>query len=232
MKKLNRNFKKRVLVALIATTSLAAAENALSAPVTSAATSPVTGHEPTLIAGEIGYSDANSNGKLDIGETVNIKTDGQFSDPDGDEAIAPSYEWLVDGSSVGNSDTYLVTAAELGKRITLRVTPHTDSSITEPADGTPTVYSGELSVVGEGELMAVSISGSPMVSETLTANATCIGASGGEGACETDAVSYQWQIEDSFNTSIFSNIPGATNNTYQPTRTDQKKKIQVVVTEK
>lgn len=232
MKKQNRNFKKRVLAALIATTSLAAAENALSSPVTSATTTPVTGHAPTLSAGEIDYGDANGNSKLDIGETVKIKTAGQFSDPDADDAIEPTYEWLADGNSIGSGNAYAITAAELGKVITLRVTPHTDPNVTEPADGSPTMYNGALSVVRQGELMAVTISGSPIVSDTLTANAICIDASGSEGACDASAVSYQWQIEDSSGSSSFSDIQGVTSDTYQPTKSDQKKKIQVVVTEK
>ncbi len=231
MKKPNRNFKKRVLVALIATTSLAAAENALSSPVTSAATNPVTGHEPTLSKGEINYDDNNGNGKLDVGDTVKIKTAGLFSDPDGDDAIDPTYEWLADGDVIGGEDKYVITSAELGKVITLRVRPHTDPSVTEPADGVATLYDGELSVVGEGELMAVTISGSPIVSGTLTAAATCIDSSGGEAACEDGAVSYQWQLENGVGSGSFFDIAGATDKTYQPTKTDQKKKIQVVVTE-
>ncbi|WP_367317239.1 ZirU family protein [Yersinia sp. 22-579] len=64
--------------------------------------------------------------------------------------------------------------------------------------------------------------GAPIVGDTLTATATCT------KACDT--VNYQWQVEDAVGSGQFTNITGATNQTWQVTTTTQKRKIQVEAT--
>lgn len=63
---------------------------AFAASVTSAATDTVTGHAPTLTAGELVSVDNNSNNVLDTGDTVKVNPAKQFtlSDPDSDPADA------------------------------------------------------------------------------------------------------------------------------------------------
>ena len=43
-------------------------------------------------------------------------------------------------------------------------------------------------------------------------------------------MSYQWQLETGVGTGVFANIAGATNQSYTPVRTDQKRKVQVLAT--
>ncbi|HCR3448523.1 TPA: inverse autotransporter beta domain-containing protein [Citrobacter werkmanii] len=69
----------------------------------------------------------------------------------------------------------------------------------------------------------VVITGNPVVGETLTA--TCNG-----GAC-SGTQTFQWQIEDAVGSAHFVDIAGATHDTYAVQRGDQRKKIQVQVTE-
>lgn len=227
-------FKKHALAMLIVTTSLTATEYALSEPITSAATDSVTGHKPTLTGGAIDFADTNSNGILDIGEIVSVQVEGDFNDSDGDSAITPHYQWMANDSAIdgANDSTYEVRSSELGMAITLRVTPKTDPNITEPAEGDPIQYSGEIQVVDKGSLISVSISGSPMVHDTLTANALCTSESGEAATCEPGSVSYQWQIENSPGSGTFIDIPSQSGEQYQPSKDDQKKKIKVTVTEK
>lgn len=228
------SFKKRTLAVTIASIFFAttAAGYVMAGPITSSPTVAVTGHKPTLGVGEIQFTDTNSNGKLDVGETLGITTDGAFEDIDGDDKGQETYQWMAGASVVGTERDYTVQVSDMGQVITLKVTPHTDPSITEPADGDAVIYGGRFPVVKDGELLAVEISGVPIVNSTLTAETTCIVTGGGEGACSASSLNYQWQIESSPNSGTFTDISGATETTYVVLKGDQKRKVQVVVEEK
>ena len=221
-------FKKQKLACLIGGMFLVLATDALAATVTSSATSPVTGHAPSLTAGKITYADNNSNGVLDKGDEVKIDPNNLFvfSDVDGDTATAETYSWRVDGNEVGTGDTYIITDSDLGKSITLMVTPHTDPGITDPAEGTAIAAVDALKVSAADTILSVAITGgsgnagSPVVSDTLTATPTCTKACG--------TINYQWQIEDASGSGKYVDITGATSNTWQVTTSTQKRKVQVV----
>lgn len=197
------------------------------AVVTSSPTANVLGRAPVVTQSTIVSDNANGNGLIDVGDTLSISSPGAFSDADGDTAIPETYQWRADGVDIpgATNNTYTIVAGDLGKAITVQVTPHTDPAITDPAVGLD-VASNTLSVIAGGTVTGVTVSGEvggyPQVDSVLTATAVCAG-----GACTT--VTYQWQIETGLGTNTFTDISGATGNTYTPVRTDQRLRIQVVV---
>lgn len=230
-------FTKRTLACLIGGMMFGMTADALAATATSTATVAVTGHAPTLTAGDIMFTDANGNGALDVGDTLLIDAahDFNFTDADGDAEVTRTYSWKADGVEVGTSATYVVQAGDLGKTITLDVMPHTDSTITDPSDGAAVTAThdggkaGGLPVAGSDDVVSVAITGgtgtngAPIVNDTLTATPACAG-----GTCPA-GITYKWQVEDAVGSGVYTDITGATNSTWQVTTTTQKRKVQVVV---
>ncbi|QLR73244.1 hypothetical protein HV337_12150 [Citrobacter freundii] len=100
-------------------------------------TDTVKGRVPVITQSTIVSADTNSNGVFDIGDVISISQQGAFSDPDGDAESQRTFQWQADGADISGatSDTYTVTASDLGKKITVLVTPHTDPTITDPDRG-------------------------------------------------------------------------------------------------
>ncbi|WP_261375808.1 ZirU family protein [Yersinia frederiksenii] len=195
--------------------------------ISSTPTSTVRGRAPAVTPSTIVSDNASGNGLIDIGDTLSISTSGTFSDEDGDVALPETYQWQADGIDIpgATGNSYTIITSELGRTITLLVTPHTDPAITDPAEGLP-VASNALTVVAGGTVTGITVTGEvggyPQVDTALTATATCAG-----GACT--GVTYQWQIETGVGTNTFTDISGATSSTYTPVRTDQRLRVQVVV---
>lgn len=201
--------------------------------VTSTPTTTVKGHAPTYTAPTIGHTDTNKNSIIDVGDVLTA-IEGTFDDPDGDAKIAPTWRW--DGTTnPGNGDSYTIVAGDLGKTIQLFVTPNTDPTITDPAVGTE-VGGGTAGAPGTAasvkiaagddllsvEITGIDTSGFPMVGAVLTAEPHCVTTCG--------TLNYQWQIEDAVGSGTFTDITGATSDTYTPAKGDQKRQIQVVAT--
>lgn len=164
------------------------------AAVTSAPTGTVMGRAPVLAAPTMGYTNADSNGLVNEGDTLNaVIQPGDFSDDDGDALSGYTYSWKADGAAVGTDAASLaITAAEKGKKITLSVKAHTDASITEPSDGLAVAGvggaadvdgDGEIDVAADNALVSVAVSGyvsgtTPEVDSTLTATPACLTACG------------------------------------------------------
>ena len=81
------SLKKKTAASITMGFLLSMSVNAVAAIITSSATVPITGHEPTLTAGEITFEDKNANGILDHGDVVKIDPahDFVFADVDGDK---------------------------------------------------------------------------------------------------------------------------------------------------
>ncbi|ECA1879247.1 ZirU family protein [Salmonella enterica] len=228
---------KRTLTCLIGGILIGMTTDALAGTVTSSATEPVTGHAPTLNAGDIKYNDVNGNGVLDTGDTVEIDTahDFVFTDVDGDTEIDRTYSWKVDGTEVATTKTYTIKTEDLGKTIELDVTPHTDATVTAPADGTAVTSThdggqvGGLPIAGGTDVITVTISGgsgvadTPVVGDMLAATPGCV-----NGSCPAN-LTYKWQVEDGVGSGNYTDITGATNATWQVTTATQKRKIRVQV---
>ncbi|EFH7843629.1 hypothetical protein GJ336_19725 [Escherichia coli] len=231
------SFRRKTVANITSGFLLSMSVNAVAAIITSSATVPVTGHEPTLTAGDITFEDTNTNGILDHGDVVKIDPnhDFAFSDADGDKPDTTTprlYSWKIGSSEVAKTETYTIQDKDLGQTITLFVTPQTDKNITEPFQGKPiqaTVngIAGGLQISGSNDVINVvisggtGVSGAPVVNDTLTATPTCT------KACSV--LNYQWQVEDSVNSGKYIDITGATNSTWNVTKETQKRKVQVVV---
>ncbi|MDR0785803.1 MAG: fibronectin type III domain-containing protein, partial [Treponema sp.] len=160
---------------------------------------------------------ASVDGTPQIGQTLTANTSGLG----GDGAV--SYQWQRGDSANGGftnisgatSNIYVLSAADQGKYI----------RVTVSRGG----YSGTVNSVAVGPATApenpaltgsTSVDGTPQIGQTLTANTSGLGGDG--------AVSYQWQRGDSVS-SGFTNISGATSNTYVLSAADQGKYIRVTV---
>ncbi|TGC05114.1 hypothetical protein CRG93_25625 [Escherichia sp. E2593] len=229
--------KKKTAASITMGFLLSMSVNAVAAIITSSATMSITGHEPTLTAGEITFEDKNANGILDHGDIVKIDPahDFAFADVDGDKPDTTTprlYSWKIGSTEVAVTETYTIQDKDLGQTITLFVTPQTDKNITEPFQGKPVQATvngtaGGLPISGSDDVIKVvisggtGVSGAPIVNDTLTATPTCTKACG--------VLNYQWQVEDSVNSGKYIDITGATNSTWKVTKETQKRKVQVVV---
>ncbi|WP_130100427.1 ZirU family protein [Siccibacter turicensis] len=195
----------------------------LASTVFSQPTAVVTGHAPTLTAGQITYEDKNGDHVLSEGDVVKIDSAHPFvfSDSDGDRAAANTYSWKVNGKQVATTETYTIRADDAGKKIQLEVTPHTNPNSSLPADGTAVAATAELQVAANDDVISVAITGKPVVNETLTAVPTCTKACGN--------VKYQWQLEDKAGSNKFVDYPSTTN-TLKVTPQMQRLKVRVTAT--
>ncbi|MEY1580207.1 ZirU family protein [Providencia manganoxydans] len=219
--------------------SLAAAASTTSPiSITSTATAAVIGHAPVLkTAGTVTAKDENGDNVL--GENDTLKASGfVFEDVDGD-TVTISYEWN-DGTKVisgTTGDTLKLTKDLIGKTITVKAIAHTDPTITDPAESKPveaktyldikgtSVGNKGIETVSGSVVKSVTISGTALVNEKLTAAATC------HVACD-GSETYQWQIEKTAGSGTYSDIPSATKKEYTVKGTDQKKTIKVIVSSK
>jgi hypothetical protein len=198
------------------------------AAVTSDPTSTVMGRAPVMAPPSITYVDTNGNGVKDAGDTLTA-VDGTITDADLDTAIASTYRWSDGAADVSITSTHTISVADYGKTLTLFAIPHTDTAITDPADGLEvagTIGSGgEIVVVPSTQLLSVAVTGyvggNPQVDSELTATPTCVTAD-----CGT--VTYQWEIESAPGSGTYASIAGATSSTYTPVRDDQRRMIRVV----
>ncbi|MEV7398033.1 hypothetical protein [Aeromicrobium sp. NPDC092404] len=127
-----------------------------------------------------------------------------------------TYQWLADGAPVTaatTSTTYVVPGGAVGKKISVKVTAAKCMTASASATSPQTAAVPAPTALGHA---VPTITGTPKVGETLTAN---------EGTWTPDGVAftYQWRAEG-------APISGATARTYAPTAADVGKRIQVTVT--
>ena len=163
------------------------------------------------------------SGTAQVGETLTADTSA-IIDEDGLDDVSYSYQWIwsdngADTDIAGETDsTYTLVLADLGKTIKVQVT------FTDDADNEETLTSvATVAVAAAPNRDATgepTISGTPQVDETLTADTSAI--SDGDGLSN---VSYQYQwLRDG------ADIAGQTNSTYRLVSADQDKTIKVRVT--
>jgi hypothetical protein len=240
---------RRLHLALLATCVGLAMAGAASAQttVTSPETGTVTGRQPVVATATITGTQATP-GVWRAGDTLTAVY--TITDPDNDvpdEAASDlTIQWLSDNAPVGaaGSKTYVLQASDVGKRITYRLVPKTDPSITDPFEGVLTLASnvgadgsggtgggdpnggggGGIDIAPANKLLSVAVSGNAVVSDVLTATPTCVSACAGD-------ITYQWQLETAIGSGSFEDIADQTGNTYTPARTDQRRKVKVVATQ-
>ena len=163
------------------------------------------------------------SGTVQVGQTLTVDTSA-IADEDGLDDVSYSYRWIRnDGNSEadieGATDSdYTLTASEQGKTIKVKV------SFTDDADNEETLTSEatvEVAAAPNRDATgAPTISGTPQVRETLTADTADIAD---EDGLTNVAYGYQWIAGG-------SDINGATSSTYTLTASEQGKTIKVKVT--
>jgi len=190
------------LGAALSVTVTAAKDGFTSASTTSDATAAVQ-------KGALTTATPTISGTAEVGQTLTASATGW-----GPSGVGPSYQWYADGSPVSGATaaTYPLTAADLGKTITVSVTGTLDGYDDATVASAPTAQV----VPGTLTTSTPTISGTAVVGRTLTASAVGWGPSGVQ-------LSYQW-------TAGGDPISGATASTYVPGSADLGQAIAVRVT--
>ena len=159
------------------------------------------------------------SGTPQVGQTLTATTSG-ITDSDGLDDVSYRYQWIAGGSDIDGAtgSSYLLTSSDQGQTIQVKV------NFTDDADNQESLTSAEtLAVAAKPNTAATgepTISGTPQVEQTLTADTSAI--SDGDGLSN---VSYQYQwLRDG------ADIAGQTNSTYRLVSADQDKTIKVRVT--
>ena len=166
----------------------------------------------------------NVSGTPQVGETLTTDT-SNIDDEDGLTNVSYSYQWIR--SEDGNADTdiedatdstYTLTGGDVGKTIQVKVT------FTDDADNQESLTSEATETVAAKPNTAPTglptISGTPQVDQTLTADTSPIDD---EDGLTNATFEYQWIAGG-------SDIGGATGSTYTLTASEQGQTIQVRVT--
>ena len=162
------------------------------------------------------------SGAARVGETLTADTGG-IADEDGTENAVYSYQWLADDAAISGAtgSAYTLDDADQGKTIRVRVSFTDDGGHDETLTSAPTSeIAARPNSPATGE---PTISGAPLVGETLTAD---IGGIDDEDGLTNATYAYQWLANDGEGDS---DIGGATDSTYTLTAADQGKTIEVRV---
>ena len=157
-------------------------------------------------------------GTPQVGETLTADTSG-VEDADGLTNVSYSYQWVADDTDIGGAtgSSYTLTSSEQGQTVQVRV------SFTDDADNEETLTSAATDAVvaaaNTSAAGAPTISGTPQVEQTLTADTSSITD---EDGLTNVSYSYQWIAGG-------SDIGGATGSTYTLTASEQGQTIQVRV---
>ena len=162
------------------------------------------------------------NGTAQVGETLTADVSG-VNDEEGLTNVSYNHQWIANDGTTdtdiqdATDSTYTLTDDDAGKTIKVRL------SFTDDANNEETLTSAATAAVAAKPNApatgAPTISGTPQVGETLTADTS--------GIADTDGLtnvsySYQWLADD-------ANIDGATGSTYILANSDEGKAIQVRV---
>jgi hypothetical protein len=162
-----------------------------------------------------------TDGAPEVGVTLTASLES--SDPDGDGAFA--YQWQSSSDGTAWSDiagataqTYALTSADQGQQVRVEVAYTDAEGFNESVTAAPV----SVDLVDDGDA-AFSIIGIPEVGETLTATLFAPDPDGDPPV----GYSYQWQ--SSSDGATWSDITGATVQTYALTSADQGQQIRVLV---
>ena len=157
-------------------------------------------------------------GTPQVGETLTVDTSA-IADEDGLTNVSYTYQWIANDADIegATNSTYTLADSDVGKTIKVKV------SFTDDADNEETLTSEatvEVAAAPNRDATgAPTISGTPQVRETLTADTADIAD---EDGLTNVAYRYQWIAGG-------SDINGATSSTYTLTASEQGKTIKVRV---
>ena len=159
----------------------------------------------------------NVTGRPQVNETLTADT-SDIADQDGLNSVTWAYQWQSGGADVAlaTNSTYTPGPTDLGNTITVKVSFTDDQSNSESLASKPTaaVLAANISATGEP-----TISGTPKVRQTLTADVSNIADQDGITGVE---YRYQWLAGD-------VEIQGAAGASYKLTSTELGKTIKVTV---
>ena len=157
-------------------------------------------------------------GTPQVDQTLTADTSA-IDDADGLTNVSYRYQWISDGTDIegATSSTYTLVFADQGKTIKVKVSFTDDADNAESLTSVPTV--AVAAAPNREATGAPTISGTPQVDETLTANTSAIAD---EDGLTNVSYSYQW-IADG------TDIDGATGSSYALTSSEQGQTIQVRV---
>ena len=159
------------------------------------------------------------SGTPQVEKTLTADT-AAIADQDGLTNVSYRYQWIAGGADISGAtgSSHTLTAAEEGQTIQVKVT------FTDDADNQESLTSAEtLAVEARPNTAATgepTISGTPQVDETLTADTSAIADADG---LNNVSYQYQWLADD-------AEIAGATGSTYILADADEGKTIRVRVT--
>ena len=158
------------------------------------------------------------SGTPQVDQTLTADTSG-IADEDGLDNVSYTYQWIAGGSDIDGAtgSTYTLTYGEQGEAIQVRVsfTDDRNNSETRTSEATEAVAAAP----NREATGAPTISGTPQVDQTLTADTSGIAD---EDGLDNVSYSYQWIAGG-------SDIDGATGSTYTLTASEQGQTIQVKV---
>lgn len=160
-------------------------------------------------------------GVLNVGETLV----GEYSfDANGGDATDASTMLWTGGATADTDANYTLTQADVGAVLTFSVTAKNGAGQMGNTDSIDTATAPGVIEPGQDTVLVIGTdaNGRPVVGSPLTAQVSCV------TAC-APTMSYQWQIETQIGSDTYTNIAGATGQSYTPTKDDQKRKIIVQV---
>ncbi len=158
------------------------------------------------------------SGTAQVGETLTVDVSG-IGDADGLTNVSYSYQWQADGADISGAtaSTYTLVDADEDRAISITV------SFTDDAGNNETLTSAATAAVAARPNTPATglptISGTPQVGETLTADTS--GIADNDGLTNV-SYTYQWRADD-------ADIAGATGSTYVLVDADEGKAISVTV---
>ena len=158
------------------------------------------------------------SGTAQVDETLTADTSG-IADEDGLDNVSYSYQWIAGGSDTDGAtgSTYTLTYGEQGEAIQVRVSFTDDRN--NPEIRTSVATEAVAAAPNREATGAPTISGTPQVDQTLTADTSGIAD---EDGLDNVSYSYQWIAGG-------SDTDGATGSTYTLTYGEQGEAIQVRV---
>ena len=161
------------------------------------------------------------SGTPQVGQTLTAST-SDIADQDGLTNVSYRYQWIAGGSDIDGAtgSGYLLTSGEQGQTIQVRVTFTDDADYAETLTSAATEAVAAAALANNPATGAPTISGTPQVGETLTADTSAIADQDG---LTNVSYSYQWLAGG-------SDIDGATGSSYALTAGEQGKTIAVQVT--
>ena len=159
------------------------------------------------------------SGTPQVEQTLTADT-SSITDADGLTNVSYSYQWIAGGSDIAGAtgSTHTLTASEQGQTVQVRVTFTDDADNEETLTSAATV--AVAAALNRDATGAPTISGTPQVEQTLTADTSSITDADG---LTNVSYSYQWIAGG-------TDIAGATGSTYTLTASEQGQTIQVRVT--